>query len=350
MDGIVGNNLTNEKDPQQEDDDDEKLVDISLIVEKASHTLTYSNPLLCKKESFSLQDSMAALELMDPIMDCCEIDASCYHYSQNKKEKNSNNSNNNSNNKWQQHASRNKVPPQIAPKSLKGDAPLPWDNLTFHHAHHFVLKEICCLDSMICGSSVIESTFTCLYAHDGILHDMRNELQPHTITTDHNIHTFPQNAPKWTVYAAALILVKLSEAIRKMVIHADIYEEEDFTPNADPFQFLPIVEENEVLETLSYVINHLSQLSKHNQSNNHSQNDDDKRIDIIVSALDLQLQIFLSCSTLVSSFYYNNIIVIHKHYSYLHLCILNYFIQLTGQKNPPNFLFLIIMVVVWHIS
>ena len=186
---------------------------------------------------------------------------------------------------------------------------------------------------MICGSSVIESTYTCLYAHDGILHDMRNELKPHANTAKNNAASFQKNAPKWTVYASSLILVKLCEAVRKIVIHADIYEEEDFTPNADPFQFFPIVEEKEVVETLSYVINQLSKLSIDSQSNDDYQNYDNSTIDIIVSALDLQLQMFLSCCTLVSSFCYKNSIFIHDY-----LCVHLY--ALFHSTNLVNYFFL----------
>ena len=48
---------------------DEEWIDITSIVEEAANSLTVSDPMLCDRNSFNLQDAMAALELMDKTMD-----------------------------------------------------------------------------------------------------------------------------------------------------------------------------------------------------------------------------------------------------------------------------------------
>ena len=104
------------------------------------------------------------------------------------------------------------------------------------------LRCITLLESMLSGSSVAESTYTCLYSHDSVLRDMRSNLKGEeggdggggggvevktemTSMEDELISTnIETEAARRSVYASALLLVKLSEAVRTIVQHADIYE------------------------------------------------------------------------------------------------------------------------------
>ncbi len=53
-------------------------IDITELVNEACESLSYSNPLVCKKETFNLYDSMSALDLMEPKMDGCQIPIEYY--------------------------------------------------------------------------------------------------------------------------------------------------------------------------------------------------------------------------------------------------------------------------------
>lgn len=49
------------------------LLDITSLVERAASSLTHDDPILRDAATFSLQESMSALEVTDAKMDCCEL-------------------------------------------------------------------------------------------------------------------------------------------------------------------------------------------------------------------------------------------------------------------------------------
>eukprot|EP00934_Nitzschia_sp_Nitz4_P001702 Nitzschia sp. Nitz4//scaffold182_size44100//14566//16872//NITZ4_007251-RA/size44100-augustus-gene-0.19-mRNA-1//1//CDS//3329539556//1702//frame0 len=183
-----------------------ELVDITALVKEAAASLTVVDTMIAP-ESFSLQDSMAALELMDPIMDCCEIPlAQIAPLGPDGKPTVS-----------EEDARR--VFPRPAPMGLDDKVdPLPWNELTNDDAAAILLECLIRLQAFLTGASVVESTFTCLYAHTPVVRDMKEYL-------DDQKGTIPQRA----VYAATLMLLEVTDVIRGIVLNADIYEEEDFT-------------------------------------------------------------------------------------------------------------------------
>lgn len=194
---------------------DEEWIDITSVVEEAANSLTVSDPMLCDRNSFNLQDAMAALELMDKTMDCCEIPAS-----------------------------------QVAPFGVKADDekfvfprpsptgledvvnPLPWEDLTMLDAAHISLQNLIRLESLLDGASVVESTYTCLYAHLPVIQDMKARLEPSSLTEQIQAimkSTMRGSLAQHVVYASTLLLVEVTDTVRSIILNADIYEEEDFT-------------------------------------------------------------------------------------------------------------------------
>ena len=102
-----------------------------------------------------------------------------------------------------------------------------------------------CLQSLLCGASVGESTFTCLYAHSPVLVDMKARLFPEEEDLAERMEklmTIDDQQPKGTpaqiaVFASALALVETTEVLRGIIQNADIYEEEDFVSNTYQIPF-----------------------------------------------------------------------------------------------------------------
>jgi hypothetical protein len=189
--------------------DNEDLVDITALIETSASSLTNKNSVLCNKETFDLQDAMAALELMDRKMDCCQIPALVARGAPTTAH------------------DEDMVPPRPLPKGLNDDlVPIPWSDLTMDDASLIAVESLTRLESMLNGASVAESIYTCLYAHSSVLEDMKSRMQQ-------GYSTVAQRA----VYALALALVAVSKIVHEIVIRADIYEEEDFSVNTYGFDF-----------------------------------------------------------------------------------------------------------------
>lgn len=207
----------------------ENLKDISLILEDAASFLTFESSML-HTESFTLQDSMAALEIMDLKMDCCEVPCRkenrtlLFHNTDGKDTKNSD----------EKKKDERMIFPRPAPTGLDDEVdPLPWDELTMEDAVFIIAENLVRLESFLTdGSSIVESTFTSLYAHKSVIENMRRALEPSSLTeqmqaimTTTRKGTLPQNI----VYSSTLMLIELTELLREVILNADIYEEEDFT-------------------------------------------------------------------------------------------------------------------------
>lgn len=218
---------------EEETSNDEQgnFVDISSLVDACADSLTFSNPMLCT-ESFNLQDSMAAMELLDPKMDSCEIPMSQIlpggHPKTATKDENGNDK---------------VLYPRSPPTQLDDDfLPLPWEDLTLKDSVFIAVEALVRLESMLGGSSVVESIYTCLYAHSSVIEDMKDRLDPSpNETLKETLQTLvkPSTAthqprgtlPQHIVYATTLALVEITEIMRSIILHGDIYEEEDFCAN-----------------------------------------------------------------------------------------------------------------------
>ena len=193
---------------------EDDLVDITAVVEKCAASLTHENAILCNRETFDLHDSMAALELMDRKMDCCEIPASVAKGAAAAAA--------------QSLDDEDMVPPRPLPTGLDDVvAPLPWKELTWEDASVIAVEALMRLESMLSGASVSESIYTCLYAHNAVLEDMKSRIRQGDSTT-----------AQQAVYGIALALVAVARVFRDTVLQADIYEEEDFSVQMYGLEFL----------------------------------------------------------------------------------------------------------------
>jgi len=239
---------------------EETLVDVTRLVERAASSLTHDAPLLRNSDTFSLQDAMAALEVTDPIMDCCELPA----VDQSPGDR-----------------PRRTVPPRRLPSGLRHPlSSLPWDGLTLGDARIIALETMTRLNSVLSGAGAAESTYTCLYAHDDILIDMVNELSGNT-----------DEAAKHVVYASALLLVKLHDLVRTIGLNADIYEEEDFTVSTHGFFFAPKLDASILRKAVNTAIGALRKL----RGKDKTAEDDAKLLTLL---LQLQLNFFDACTSL----------------------------------------------------
>ena len=205
--------MDNSKEP-------EKMNDISLILEDAASLLTFESSMLHTK-TFTLQDSMAALEIMDEKMDCCEVPC--------RKEKTTSRDDNNES----KNAER-MVFPRPAPTGLDDEVdPLPWEELTMEDAVFISTENLVRLESFLTdGTSIVESTFTSLYAHKSTMEDMKKYLEPSSLTEQMQAimtTTKKGTLPQHIVYSSTLMLIELTELLREVILLSDIYEEEDFT-------------------------------------------------------------------------------------------------------------------------
>ena len=213
---------------------DEDLIDITHIVEECAAALSDSDPFICDEQSFSLHDAMAASQLADRKMDCCEIPIDLVA-------------------PFGRHIEDHNrtLFPRPAPTGLDGKfTPLKWNDITLEEVLFISLEILVRLQSLLGGASVGESTFTCLYAHHLVLADMQERLFPADSEGDVSTQMRrlmaleqPQGtAAQLFLFAAALALVECTEVVRGVIINADIYEEEDFVANTNQ---IPFFTENE---------------------------------------------------------------------------------------------------------
>ena len=213
----------------------EKMADISLILEDTASLLDFESSMLHTK-TFTLQDSMAALEIMDEKMDCCEVLSRKESTTTPHREAESEG-------KDKSHEKKNerKIFPRPAPTGLDDEVdPLPWNELTMEDAVFIITENLIRLESFLTdGSSIVESTFTCLYAHKSIMENMKIELEPSSLTEQMQAimtTTKKGTLPQHIVYASTLMLIELTELFREVILNADIYEEEDFTVSTYNFK------------------------------------------------------------------------------------------------------------------
>lgn len=220
----------NEKQ-QQPSPDINELVDLThLVTDLTAHHLNCSTcPYLADPETFELHDAMSATQLLDPLMDGCQIPAHLYA-------------------PWNQHPTTTTdafVFPRPLPDSLNDPmTPLPWELLKMRRVRIVALQILVRFQSLLSGSGVGDSVYTCLYAHYGVVHDMLEKLVG-TDANDNDDVSLAQALERlqlgeinssrdetvtaqWGLFACVLLLVELAESIRIIVQKADIFEEEDF--------------------------------------------------------------------------------------------------------------------------
>jgi hypothetical protein len=272
---------------------DEPLVDITSLVEQCAATsLSHSSPILCNEATFSLHDSMAALELMDRKMDCCELPVSLVNPTKFETKKGDDD--------------ELIVPPRQIPTGLDNDSlPLPWKELTVRDAADIGLEIVIRLESLLSGASVAESTYTCLYAHNAVLRDMKSHISTTTTEAKKEDATLTQQLKaldlvdrsntsvtelaQFLVYAQTLALVEISDVVRSIVLHADIYEEEDFSVNTFGLQFFPDADGPETMKTLEQALDQLNRLVDCQE---------DETVSILTLAITFQLKLLQTCTSL----------------------------------------------------
>ena len=280
----------NENDPQEE------MTDITLILEAAASNLDFKSPMLHTK-SFNLQDSMAALEIMDKKMDCCEVPCR-----KDEPADSTNNSNNNSDGntesaeepkKENAEATSRMIFPRPAPTGLDDEVdPLPWDELTLEDAVFIATENLVLLESFLTdGISVVESTFNCLYAHKSVVEDMKNRLEPSSLTEQMqaimSTTTKKGTVPQHVVYSSTLMMIELTDLLREVILNADIYEEEDFTIstyNIDKFDDRDDVSVTKIGRNVLEILKEESVLN-----NQHNNTHDSDVLKAINSILEFQL-------------------------------------------------------------
>lgn len=203
------------------------LIDITSLIEECASSLTLKEPFLCNRDSFSLHDSMAATELLDRKMDCCQIPVTHYCPIDHDEETS--------------EGLPKVVFPRPAPTCLDDDfSPLPWEELTTRTAAFITMEMLLRLQSFLSGSSVGESIFTCLYAHSSVLEDMKTKLfRDGTALKDGFEGPSRENYPQFIVFTCTVAVVEITSVARGIVVNADIYEEEDFSPNTYDIPFYP---------------------------------------------------------------------------------------------------------------
>lgn len=215
---------------------DNRLDITTFVVDCAENYLNVHDPFLSdminadddSSSIFNLHDAMAASQLMDSKMDCCEIPAFLIA-------------------PWHAESDDRMIYPRPIPLSLDDPmTPLPWDDLTITNAAYISLEILVRLQSLLTGSSVGESTFTCLYAHSAVLADMTTRLckDKRGFTTSLLermeglcLQGSSGTTAQWSVFACALALVEITESVRNIILNADIYEEEDFAANTHNIPF-----------------------------------------------------------------------------------------------------------------
>jgi hypothetical protein len=274
----------------ENEDTQNDFVSIMSIVNESAARLTHQNPLLPSSD-FNLFDSMSGLEVGDPKMDSCEIPIS--YYSSDSFPVSDANDN-----------VTKTVPPRKAPTQLKDPvSPLPWNDLNLNDARILLLEMMTRFESLLDGSTVAESLFTCFYAHDGILRDMTRIL---FVEGEDTTLSASVVGAQWTVYASTLLMVKTSDMIRTIVTHADIYEEEDFTVNKYSFRFFEDFQslsrstrdKAHEFEDILEVVDKAIELIKNADAEGGVQ----ESRDVICHILDFQSNFFKNCRSLVSRY------------------------------------------------
>ena len=211
----------------QDEEEESSLVDISAYIDQCASSLTVQDPLLFAN-SFSLYESMAALELMHPSMDsCCESSTTT---------------------------------------TTTTSTILPYYSLSFEQVCGISLEAtIIRVVSYLEGSSVAESIYTCLYVQK---HIFKQLLQQQTTTTTTTTQT-SSHSPQFCLFAILLGMLTVSDCIRSIVDRADIYEEEDFNLNSFGFTFQRDTHSHEdVCQILSQAHQNLQCLLNHTDTNN----------------------------------------------------------------------------------
>ena len=275
------------------------FVDITAILKKAAQSLSFQRPMLHNDKGFSLQDSMAALELTDKKMDGCEVPVPLVFdfvttNALSSAPNDSNGSNNNNKKKSDKFTDHNEqterkfvsdgidegcrtVFPRPAPTGLDDKVePLPWNELTLEDSAFVGIQNLILLESLLGGLSIVESTYLSLYAHPPVMRDMKERLgvapgenasnilalneQLDAMTTgaDTKSTSSLQNLTKSTlsqhvVYASTLMMVEFTDLFRNVVLNADIFEEEDFTVNTYSFPVFNDTDEASSLKVTSSV-------------------------------------------------------------------------------------------------
>jgi hypothetical protein len=126
-----------EDDDMCDEPEEKEMIDITSVVAAAANSLTEASPMLCDRDSFNLQDAMAALELMDKKMDCCEIPiAQVAPFGVQIDDDDD-----------------RLVFPRPAPTGLDDVIdPLPWDELTNLDAAHIVIQNMVRLEALLGGA------------------------------------------------------------------------------------------------------------------------------------------------------------------------------------------------------
>lgn len=277
----MAKNVHSENDPVEVEA--REMVDVTSLFKDAAASLSVTNSMLCNEQSFTLLDSMGALELMDPKMDCCEIPVSqvapIRHVG----------SDNSSTSVADEHRM---VFPRPAPLGLDDIVdPLPWNDLTIQDAAYIALECLIRLESFVGGASVVDSTFTCLYAHKAVVQDMKQRLEPASLTEQMQAIMKP-NAKGTTaqrvVYVSILLLLELSDVILGIILNADIYEEEDFSVGTYGIDVFNDRDEKSVINQTRSVLEAISALENH----------EDDEVQAIGLILGFQLDLLLACSSL----------------------------------------------------
>jgi hypothetical protein len=264
--------------PSNEDvQDPEEMDDITDLIKDCASTLTYSEPVLSNPLSFSLQDAMAATQVMDRKMDCCEVPAPQVS-------------------PWRTDTDT-RLCPRPPPASLDDPfAPLPWDTLAIQDVAWISLEILVRQQSLLCGSSLGESTFTCLYAHTAVLADMKSRLFPGKEETlverfEGLMKDSPGTPAQYVLFTVALALVEITEVTRGIILNGDIYEEEDFVTNTHGI----------TLFTEEEKVNSATLLESAMETTRELEGQDTDEIKIILLILGFQFGYLSCCAKLVSS-------------------------------------------------
>ncbi|KAG7364505.1 acetyltransferase [Nitzschia inconspicua] len=259
------------------------MVDITTMLKDAASALTFESPMI-HTDSFNLQDSMAALEIMDQKMDCCEVPASAMLIEPTEQ---------------QNDKDERMIFPRPAPTGLDDviDA-LPWDELTIEDAAFIALENVIRLESLLSGSSVVESTYTCLYSHKVVLEDMHKRLDPCMSLTEQMKAIMQTPTQKGTmaqrsVFASTLLLVELTDLVRGVILNADIYEEEDF--GTSTFNIASFRRPSEGF-TLKIVLDEISSIEE--ESTKLDQYDNQDALEAIRLTLSFQKDLMVAVSSL----------------------------------------------------
>jgi hypothetical protein len=184
--------------------------------------------------------------------------------------------------------------PRPAPAQLDDEfLPLPWDDLTVRDSVLIAVEALVRLESMLGGASVVESIYTCLYAHSAVLEDMKERLDPPTVTLTEKIEnllksTTPSSQKQQlqqrqqqqlargtlaqhVVFATSLALVEITEIMRSIVLHGDIYEEEDFCANTYSVPIYSNKESGSTMSELMYTSRLAEEMQLHNKDSKEGQ-------------------------------------------------------------------------------